>query len=363
MRHHFLSAAMGIALAAALLPATASSAQAGDPTGYWRKAEQGRFPAKMQIYNCGGRSICVKIAWLQNPHDSQGRMLQDVRNVNPSLRGRTIEGLPIVKGMAQAGANQWKGSIYNPEDGKTYSATITLASSSKIVLKGCVAAFLCREQVWLKTSAPPPREEEKPEPQVEAKAEPAAPAAEAPAAAAPAAAAAAQPAPAATSNFANAEVLAPAPQQSAQPGYRYLNASAEGTSQGGYQGESVSSMFSMAAPVEPAGAKTPSQTAARTAPPPPAAPRTAATQPRPIAPPQSTASATPSGQPAPQTGAADAYEGEPGTAQADGFETETAEAGDEFDRNLTWRERRQLRRQKRMQELQVQGQNLMPWLR
>ena len=271
---------LSAALAAALLPATATNAQASDPTGYWRKADQGKYPAKMQIYRCGGRSICVKIAWLQNPHDSQGRMLQDVRNVNPSLRGRTIEGLPIVSGMGQVGANQWKGSIYNPEDGKTYSATVTLASSSKIVLKGCVAAFLCREQVWLRTSAPPPREEEKPEPEVEASAEPAAPPAESAAAAVVPAAATASATTTTGSSVANAEVLAPAGKPGVgQPGYRYLQPSA--AKQPGFTGESVSSMFSMASPIESGNAKT----VARAAPPPQAAPRAAAVAPKPVAPP------------------------------------------------------------------------------
>lgn len=372
MRDHLLSAAMGIALAAALLPATATDAQANDPTGYWRKADQGKYPAKMQIYRCGGRSICVKIAWLQNPRDSQGRMLQDVRNVNPSLRGRTIEGLPIVSGMGQVGANQWKGSIYNPEDGKTYSATVTLASSSKIVLKGCVAAFLCREQVWLRTSAPPPREEEKPEPEVEASAEPAAPRAEpAAAAAVPAVAATAAAAATTGSSVANAEVLAPAGKPGVgQPGYRYLQPS--GSKQPGFTGESVSSMFSMASPLESSNAKTVTRAA-----PPPAAPSAAAVAPRPVAPRQATASAAPASEPepagppaaryapAPRSEPDGTYEAEPASPESAGtaFETESAEAEDEAERKLSWRERRQQRRQKRLKELQAQGQNLMPWMR
>jgi uncharacterized protein (DUF2147 family) len=32
----------------------------------------------------------------------------------------------IVAGAAKAGANEWKGKLLNPEDGKTYSGVITL---------------------------------------------------------------------------------------------------------------------------------------------------------------------------------------------------------------------------------------------
>lgn len=364
MRHKIFSAAVGIVLAALLVPVSATTAQAGDPTGYWRKAEQGQYPAKMQLYYCGGRAICVKIAWLQIRKDSKGRVLQDVRNVNPALRGRTIEGMHIIKGMQQVSANQWKGTVYNPEDGKTYSASVTLASSSKIVLKGCVASFLCREQVWLRTSAPPPPEEEKPEePQVEASAKPEpAPAAQ-PAKPPAAAAASAASTGLAIGNVANADVEAPSAPDSGAPGLSYLNASKPSQHPAGYTGESVSSMFSMAAPVVPAEqAAAPAQTAAQPEP----ASRQAAVQPAPVQPESSRP------EPArPEAARPEPAESEPVQPDAAASEdpaaspTESAEMAPEGfeDDRMSWRERRQLRRQKRLKELQQQGQNLIPWMR
>jgi uncharacterized protein (DUF2147 family) len=358
MRHKVLTAAIGIGLAAVLVPASATTAQAADPTGYWRKADQGKYPAKMQLYYCGGRSICVKIAWLQNPRDSKGRELQDVRNVNPSLRGRTIEGMHIIRGMKQVSANQWKGTVYNPEDGKTYSASVTLASSRQIVLKGCVASFLCREQVWLRTSAPPPREEEKPEePQVEASAKPeAAPAAQ-PAKPPAAAAALAASTGLAMGNVANAEVQAPTAPEGGAPGLSYLDASKPTQHPAGYTGESVSSMFSMATPVVPNAA----QTAARPAPAPaPAAPAQAAATPEPAPAP---ASRQASIQPEPAQPESGPPEAAAPDAQSEAPDESAEAAVDTFDQPMTWRERRQQRRQRRLKELQQQGQNLIPWMR
>ena len=361
MRHHIFSAAMGIAIAAMLVPVSATTAQAGDPSGYWRKADQGKFPAKMQLYRCSGRGICVKIVWLQNPRDSQGRVLQDVRNVNPALRKRTIEGMHIIRGMKQVSANQWKGTVYNPEDGKTYSATVTLASSRKIVLKGCVS-FFCREQVWLRTSAPPPREEEKPEPTVEASAKPeAAPAvAAAPAAAAKPAAIAAAPKPVSTGM--DAASLAQAAKAASAQGT--TGASIEKAYAGNarwiqvptsYTGDSVSSLFAMAAPLPtsqpqaaPQGAPAaPAQVSARPDAPPAPDARQASVQPEPAAaPPESeqpeAAAAAPSDEPA-----AEPVQSAPSAAEG---------------QRLTWRERRQLRRQQRLKELQGQGQNFVPWM-
>lgn len=369
MRHKVLSAVIGMAIAAVLVPASATTAQAADPTGYWRKADQGKYPAKMQLYYCGGRSICVKIAWLQNPRDSKGRELQDVRNVNPSLRGRTIEGMHIIRGMKQVSANQWKGTVYNPEDGKTYSASVTLASSSKIVLKGCVAAFLCREQVWLRTSAPPPREEEKPEePQVEASATPAAqPAAKpsaAPAAAPAAAAASAASTGLAIGNVANTEVQTPAATQGGAPGLSYLKGDKANQHPAGYTGESVSSMFSMATPVAPSGAPTAARPAPAPKPAAPAAPAQAAAQPeRAPAPAPAPASRQASIEPEPAQPESVQSEAAAPDAESAAPEESAESAADTFDQRLSWRERRQLRRQKRLKELQQQGQNLIPWMR
>ncbi|WP_159079725.1 DUF2147 domain-containing protein [Methyloceanibacter sp. wino2] len=363
MRHKVYSAVIGMALAAVLVPASATTAQAGDPTGYWRKADQGKYPAKMQLYYCGGRSICVKIAWLQNPRDSKGRVLQDVRNVNPSLRGRTIEGMHIIRGMKQVSASQWKGTVYNPEDGKTYSASVTLASSSKIVLKGCVAAFLCREQVWLRTSAPPPPEEEKkPEPQVEASATPA-PAPAAPAAAAPAPKAATASAAStglAIDNVASTEMQTPAAPQGGAPGLSYLKGEKANQHPAGYTGESVSSMFSMASPVVPSGAQTAAQPAPAPRPAAPAAPAQAAATPQPAPAPASRQASIQSEPVQPESGPPEAAASDAESAVPE----ESAEAAaDTFDQRLSWRERRQMRRQKRLKELQQQGQNLIPWMR
>jgi uncharacterized protein (DUF2147 family) len=172
MRHHAFVAAVGFVIAATLVPGQAQAASA-DPTGFWRKAEQGERPGKFEIFRCGrgNKLLCAKIIWLQNPLDSRGRPLHDVRNENPSMRDRPIMGLPIINGMQQVAGNQWKGSIYNPEDGNTYSATLTVLSRNQINVKGCKAWLLCGERTWLRTS-PPPKAEPEPEPEIEASAEP-----------------------------------------------------------------------------------------------------------------------------------------------------------------------------------------------
>ncbi len=355
MRHHVITAAIGLVAAAIIFPMTSTEAAAADPTGIWRKAEQGERPGKIEVFRCGSgkRYVCAKIVWLQDPLDSGGKPLRDVRNENPSQRGRAILGLPIINGMAPTGANQWKGSIYNPEDGNTYSATLTMVSNNQITLRGCKGWILCGERTWLRTSLP--KEEPKAEEQIEASAEPAAPAEKTETAEV-------KPEPEAPDAFANTEILTPVANNAGQPGYRFLNGSTAAEEHAGFTGENVPSMFVMTKPIATDADGDDVAAAESAQEPQPAAAPQPATQPakRTI---QANAAPAPQPQAAPRTTAAptaqpeETAEGEP----IDAAETETADAAVVDPQNLSRRERRMLRRQQRGMEEQSQG--LLPWLR
>jgi uncharacterized protein (DUF2147 family) len=280
-----LAAALGVLMAAFLAPWGQSQAASGDPSGFWYKPDAER-ESKIQVFKCGKDKLCAKIVWLKNPNDSRGNPLHDVRNENPSLRGRSIVGLPLFSGMTQSAPATWSGQIYNPEDGHTYSATLTLISRSEIKLRGCKAWLLCGEKQWLRASAPEVAAPAAPaEGQIEASAEPsnarasavvAAPAApgelqsaaaepgnvEAAAVAAPRAVVtgkaqamaepASAPAAEATAIVSKAEVakpVAPPAEQNAQPGYGFLTVSTSPDAAAGVSGENVSSMIDMTKPI------------------------------------------------------------------------------------------------------------------
>ena len=156
MRHHAFAAAMGLVTAAILAPCSQSQAATADPTGYWYKPDAER-ESKIQVFKCGsGKSqLCAKIIWLKDPIDSKGKALHDIRNEDPSMRDRPIVGLTIFAGSQPSAPATWTGKIYNPEDGHTYAATLTMMSRTQITLRGCKAWLLCGEKQWLRTSAPP----------------------------------------------------------------------------------------------------------------------------------------------------------------------------------------------------------------
>jgi uncharacterized protein (DUF2147 family) len=156
MRHYASAAVIGLLTAAVLSPVAQSHAASADPTGYWMKPDAER-ESKIQVFKCGSKktNLCAKIAWIKDPNDSKGNPLHDVRNENPSMRGRQILGLAIFSQLVPSAPSTWTGKIYNPEDGRTYSATLTVVSRKQILLKGCKAWLLCGERNWYRTSAPP----------------------------------------------------------------------------------------------------------------------------------------------------------------------------------------------------------------
>jgi len=345
MRHHVISAAIGIAMAAALVPLSATQAAAADPTGIWRKSEEGERPGKFEIFRCGSgkRYICAKIVWLKDPL-YKGKPLHDIRNENPRLRDRPILGLPMINGMAQVAANQWKGNIYNPEDGNTYSATLTLVSRNQINLRGCKGWILCGERTWVRTSLPKEEPTPEPEEQIEASAEPES---------APETAAA-TPAPEADP-FANAEMLTPVTARSTLAGYRFLSPSTSTDGQAGFSGENVPSMFAMTSPLPKDDDGAAAVAAAESAPA-PSESESAAVQPKPQ-PVRATTAPSPQAEPQP---AAEPIDGEDPMQTA---ETEAMAETGAAPQRLSWRERRQLRRQQKLQQQQEAQQGLLPWQR
>lgn len=130
---------MGVGLAAMLV---AVEGQAQQVTGAWSTGK-----ARVRIADCGG-ALCANVTALNEPNDENGQPKTDKNNANASLRSRRIVGISILSGMKPAGDNVWKGSIYNPEDGKTYSASMTLAGNA-LKVQGCaLGGLICKTQNW-----------------------------------------------------------------------------------------------------------------------------------------------------------------------------------------------------------------------
>ena len=141
-----------VALLAALTPPCA--ALAADPTGTWL-TEAGK--SRVKIVRCGN-ALCGTIVWLREPNDpNTGKPKTDFRNQDATRRNRAMVGIEIVLGMQPSGtSDKWTGEVYNPEDGKTYSGSLTMTGANELSLAGCVLAVLCKSQTWTREGSTVP---------------------------------------------------------------------------------------------------------------------------------------------------------------------------------------------------------------
>jgi uncharacterized protein (DUF2147 family) len=111
---------------------------AADPSGDWFVADK---TAVIRVAPCGN-AMCGHIAWTKGPPGT------DRNNPDPAKRNRPIVGLPIILSMKPASANRWEGEIYNAQEGKIYSGSISLVNDATLRIEGCVLGFLCGGQNW-----------------------------------------------------------------------------------------------------------------------------------------------------------------------------------------------------------------------
>jgi uncharacterized protein (DUF2147 family) len=129
----------------ALLGASRARAQAGgEATGVWL-TQAG--DARVRVSKCGG-GICGVIVWLRQPIDpATGKPAVDDKNPNPALAHRPMIGLPLFTGMRPVGPNKWSGQIYDADDGRSYSSSVSVLGPGSLRVEGCVGAF-CGGETW-----------------------------------------------------------------------------------------------------------------------------------------------------------------------------------------------------------------------
>ena len=131
---HTLAASM---LAIAALPAMAQTA--GTPQGTWI-TESGNL--EVSVAACGAALCGTVVKVLANRSMSQPGA-EMAAEVKPAL------GMTLLSGFEPSGEGEWKGQLFNRENGKTYSALITLPGADQMAVRGYVGlpAF-GQTQIW-----------------------------------------------------------------------------------------------------------------------------------------------------------------------------------------------------------------------
>lgn len=119
-----------------------------DPFGTWL-TQAG--DAKVLVRPCGA-AICGKVVWLKQPLDAAtGKPQTDDKNPDPSLRTRRIVGLQLFLDMLPSTSSSWSGRVYNADDGRSYTSTVTQLDAARLEVRGC-AGPLCGSEIWTRAT-------------------------------------------------------------------------------------------------------------------------------------------------------------------------------------------------------------------
>ena len=130
----------------ALFAMIATPAMAADSiTGQWITPEK---DSVITISKCGS-SYCGKLSkYLKTPPDGVNQ--KDVNNPNKKLRNRKLLGSALLTGLTDEG-DEWKGTIYDPRNGKSYRSVVRRKSANRLEVKGCIGPF-CQAQTWTRAN-------------------------------------------------------------------------------------------------------------------------------------------------------------------------------------------------------------------
>jgi uncharacterized protein (DUF2147 family) len=133
-----------ILFASALIGLAGTSAANAAPAsilGNWVTKER---DAVIKIAPCGA-NICGTISkFLKTP--PKGVDQRDENNPDPAKRTRKVLGSAVLVNFKPVG-NEWKGTIYDARNGKSYRSVVYKGKSGNLVVKGCIGPF-CQSQTW-----------------------------------------------------------------------------------------------------------------------------------------------------------------------------------------------------------------------
>jgi len=128
--------------------APAHSALAADAVvGVWLDADKRGY---VEIYRAGD------VYQGRVAGSTDGVVKNDVKNPVDAKRSQSLLGQDIIKGLKYDGQGRWQGgTIYNPDDGNTYSVRLTVVDANTLDLHGYLGVPLFGiTQKWTRAEKP-----------------------------------------------------------------------------------------------------------------------------------------------------------------------------------------------------------------
>lgn len=154
-----------ILVAVVIVVFAALSALAGDADaiiGVWATDPEGEGGQAHIEISAVGDQYSGKIVWLDEPlytaDDEDGEVGEpkvDKNNPDPALRSRPIMGLELMRGFTYDGKGTWKkGTIYDPDNGKTYKSKVRLGDNGVLNVRGYIGiSMIGRTSHWTRVEA------------------------------------------------------------------------------------------------------------------------------------------------------------------------------------------------------------------
>lgn len=125
---------LALAGAAAMIPAPAAAPPTG--LGTWTNP---RHTIAVRTAPCGTGQLCGAIVWAAPAAQADARDAGIAKLI----------GVELLQNYRPAGPGSWKGRVYVPDMGRTFSSRITQNGANELVISGCLIGNLfCRSQSW-----------------------------------------------------------------------------------------------------------------------------------------------------------------------------------------------------------------------
>jgi uncharacterized protein (DUF2147 family) len=138
-----------VACALFLMTGFASAEEADAVLGQWYTDAE-KKDVVVEIYK-DNDLYSGKVVWLKNPNEDDGTPKVDDENPDEARRNDPILGMNLVKGFTYKGKNKWAGgTIYDPNNGKTYKCKMSLKGDDLKVRGFIGVALFGRTVHWMR---------------------------------------------------------------------------------------------------------------------------------------------------------------------------------------------------------------------
>lgn len=146
-----------LACAGALAATAPGLAEAGPLDGVWKTGNL----SHVTIRACpeGHCGYVTKVSVPPQIYEKYGEAIDrlgkdnliDYINRDPQLRHRRIKGLQVLTLESQDSPDTYRGAVYNPEDGNTYTGVVEVIDSKTLRLTGCgFFDLICKSEDWVR---------------------------------------------------------------------------------------------------------------------------------------------------------------------------------------------------------------------